>query len=197
VWYTNLCRSHEMKHIREPQHCWPNVMSFRSILDSVLQDPIRAVDFLIAVIGFAVLWIQIARTKRVATAAKEASESATQLVTERMTISDVATIRNRCGEVQTALRGGRLETALIQTQVIRSQLVRLRQRPEFKDNEKWLTGIQGMVAGLRNIQSDLEKNLDNSDKGQSWYSANRNLGDYVIQLSEWAEHIQFASRSEN
>lgn len=195
MWYNSYSvdRSTQKSQPQNPQMP-PITIDLKSLWDSIRQNPVQAIDFVITVIGFIVLWIQIVRTKRVATATKEATQQTIALMAERNTIFDIASISTSCREVQTALRGERYETALIRAQTVRNQLVRLRQRPGFLENDERLTHIQEMVAGLKRLQEALEKKVEEPDLQISSSSANRKLGDYMQQLSEWAE--QFASRSE-
>src|SRR3989442_1637048 len=119
---------------------------------------LELVNYLLAVAGFLVLWVQVHRALTAAQAAKAATQGAFQMMSERVTIADISRIRGKFGHVQDSLRAGRFETALHHIQDLRAELTQVRARRGF-DDDRHQTQIQDMVATLSRFQDTLERKL--------------------------------------
>src|SRR5687768_11687616 len=112
-------------------------------------------DTILTLLGFLIAIIEIRRTKRAVLASKEATNRTIQLLSDRSTISDLATIIIVLRETQTALRGNRYEAAVLRLQDLREKLHELRHREGFTSDDR-LTEIQSMVFSLSKLQDTLE-----------------------------------------
>jgi hypothetical protein len=152
-------------------------------------------DTILTLLGFLIAIIEIRRTKSAVMASKEATDRTIQLLSDRSTISDLATIIIVLRETQTALRGSRHEAALLRLQDLREKLYELRNREGFKSEER-LTEIQGMVFSLRKLQDTLEQSLSTSSPSKvSVRRSNSLLSDYGVQISGWREEMHYIDRS--
>jgi hypothetical protein len=149
----------------------------------------------LALVGFGFTWYQITRTRSAAEASEKATKAALKAMSERFTLADLSAISSVLGEVQTALRGARIETALIRTQGIREQIIRLRSRAGFTSTTR-RTQIQKMVIDLGRLQSALETKLLDPSFKIDVTKANDLLASHIGMISEWGEELKFASRSE-
>src|SRR5687768_15516300 len=118
---------------------------------SWLQRNSTGIGIVLSLIGFAITWIQLARTKKAAVAAHEAAVDAKDAVARVDTVADIASAQAGIKEVQVALRGRRFETALLRSQSLREILFRLRKREGFEGEERQAV-IQKMVTDLRSLQ---------------------------------------------
>jgi len=159
-----------------------------------LRENSDVISIILSLIGFGLIWHQARRARSAAEASQLATSRALGLMSHRLTIADLSSISSSMGEVQTALRGGRVETALLRTQDIREQLVRLRGRPGFNTRAR-LTEIQTIVVDLAKLQSGLERSLFEDTLVINVSKANDLIADQISQLGEWGEHVRFASRS--
>ncbi len=152
-------------------------------------------DTILALLGFGFAIYEIRRTKRAVIASKEATEKTIQLLSDRSTISDIATITNGLRETQTALRGNRYEAALLRIQDLRGKLHALRSREGFK-TETRLTEIQGMVFSLKRMQDSLEMCIATATTEKfSIHKNNNQLADFVTLISGWDEEMHYLDRS--
>jgi DNA-binding transcriptional MerR regulator len=153
------------------------------------------IDLILTLLGFGFAIIEIRRTKSAVIASKEASEKTAQLLSDRSTISDIATIINGLRETQTALRGNRYEAALLRLQDLREKLHELRHREGFTSDDR-LTEIQSMVFSLSKLQDTLEHSLSTSDPSKvSVPRSNRLLSECGVQISGWREEMHYIDRS--
>jgi hypothetical protein len=152
-------------------------------------------DTILALLGFGFAIYEIRKTKSAVIASKEASEKTVQLLSDRSTISDIATIINGLRETQTALRGNRHEAALLRLQDLREKLYELRNREGFTSEER-LTQIQTMVFALKKLQDGLETTLSTSTQVKiSVPRSNSQLAEFAVQISGWREEMHYIDRS--
>jgi hypothetical protein len=152
-------------------------------------------DTILTLLGLGFAIYEIRRTKSAVIAAKKATEKTVQLLSDRSTISDIATIINGLRETQTALRGNRYEAALLRLQDLREKLAELRNREGFTSEER-LTEIQSMVFSLSKLQDGLENSLSTASPDKvSVPKSNRLLSDYGVQISGWREEMHYVDRS--
>lgn len=165
-------------------------MDFFKAIWSWIQFNSNGLSILLSLIGFAIVWLQLRKTRDAAEAAKHATDKALRAISDTDTISDLATIRERVKKLQEALRGSRYEISLHETQSLRENLHQLRNRRGFEANERKIQ-IQGMVTFLRKLQDHLERNLEDSTHQVPVPSFNANLSDYATTISEWMEQMRF------
>jgi hypothetical protein len=152
-------------------------------------------DTVLTVLGFIIAIIEIRRTRSAAIASKKATEKTVQLLSDRSTISDLATIIIVLRETQTALRGNRYEAALLRLQDLREKLYELRNREGFTSEER-LTEIQSIVFSLSKLQDGLENSLSTSGPNKlSIPRSNKLLSEYGVQISGWREEMHYIDRS--
>jgi hypothetical protein len=152
-------------------------------------------DTILTLLGFGFAIYEIRRTKSAVIASKEATEKTIQLLSDRSSVSDIATIINGLRETQTAFRGYRYETALLRLQDLRERLYALRNREGFK-NEERLIEIQGMVFTLKRMQDSLEMHISTSNTDKiSVHKNNSRLAEYATLISGWREEMHYLDRS--
>jgi hypothetical protein len=120
---------------------------------------------------------------------------AVKTVSARQTISELADMRSGLRAIQTALRGGRFETALIQTQAIVEQLHGLRGRTGFESDERH-AAIQTIVVQLAKLRNRLEQKIAAPDVLMSVPNANNMLSEFGGTLSVWSEELRFSTEEE-
>jgi hypothetical protein len=153
-------------------------------------------DLLIGLVGFTFAIIELRKTRNALEASQEATRQTLQNMSDRFTISDISLILGSLREIQVALRGNRLEAALIRTQETRKYLQQLKSRRGFTSNERRV-GIQGTVLHLAKLQDRMEKKLAEPNANFSIPNANLKLSALIDLLSEWAEEIRFTQRNQN
>lgn len=147
---------------------------------------------MLSTLGFGVTWWQLARTRRAAVAARDASKAAVESVGRADTLSDIASVQSGLHELQVALRGARYETALLRSQHLREILARVRTRKGFESDKRQLR-VQKMVTDLRKLQDVMEGIMAkpaNAD-GFSAAAANKILGNAAAELGAWIEELRF------
>lgn len=152
-------------------------------------------DTFLTLIGFGFAIYEIRKTKSAVNASKEATQQTIQLLSDRSTISDIATIINGLRETQTALRGNQYESALLRIQDLRERLHALRNRDGFK-NEERLSQIQGMIFSLKRTQDALEQYIHtNNAEKFSVVKNNNQLSEFAAQIAGWHEEMYYLNRS--
>jgi hypothetical protein len=154
----------------------------------------NGLSIVLSLVGFAILIVQVTLTKRAASAAKEAALSAVSGVEGIETVSDLAQISMGFSKVQVALRGSRWEAALIEVQVIRERLQKLRKRGGFSDEEK-SAEIQKMVLFLKKTQDSLERHIATSEEKPVVPKLNSGIADHSSTVAQWAEAVRFVKES--
>jgi hypothetical protein len=147
----------------------------------------------LSLVGFAITWLQLARTRNAAISAQEASDAALRAVGRTDTISDLAALQAGYREVQVALRGKRYETALLRAQILRDSLARVRTREPLATSDRQLR-IQKMVTDLRKLQDSMEHLLESD--GSTDFSAavaNKSLSDATAEVNSWMEELRFTT----
>jgi hypothetical protein len=167
-------------------------MDFLKAVWHLIQDNSNGLSILLSLLGFAIVLLQLRKTRGAADAAKVASNQALQAMSNSDTISNLATIRERINKVQLALRGSRYEAALIEIQTLREGLYQLRSRRGFATDERKID-IQGMVTFLSKFQDYLERHLEDSKYEVPKRDMNNKLAEYATNLSEWMERMRFIS----
>lgn len=99
-------------------------------------------------------------------------------------------MRSSLRAIQTALRGGRYETALLQTQGIVEQLYGLRTRDGFNSTERHAS-IQDLIVQLAKLRNKLEQKVGTPETPLSISAANNLLADMGTTLSGWGEELRF------
>lgn len=97
--------------------------------------------------------------------------------------------------VQTALRGNRYETALIQVQAVLDQLYALRSRPGFESDDRHAS-IQEIVVQLAKLRNRLESKIATASVSLSVPNANNMLAEFGSTLSIWSEELRFKTIQE-
>lgn len=148
------------------------------------------VGLLVSLLGFYLLWIQTKRIRSSSEAANVATAQALAAISDTDTISDLAAIRERLKKVQIAVRSGRYETALNETQTLREGLHQLKSRRGFATDESKME-IQEMVTFLRKIQTHFEKWLADDAYPVPGTAMNQTLSDLSTKTSEWIEKMRY------
>lgn len=156
------------------------------------------ISVVLSTLGFGVTWWQLARTRKVAAAARDAAKLALDSVGRADTLSDIATVQSGFHEVQVALRGGRYETALLRSQHLREILAKVRTRNGFEDEKRQIR-MQKIVTDLRKLQDVMEGILAEPEKGESFSAtaANKILGNAAAELATWIEQLRYVSGGRN
>jgi hypothetical protein len=145
--------------------------------------------------GFGLTLHQVRKTRSAVEAAEGATREALKGLSGRLTISEVADMRAAIRGIQTALRGERFETALIQTQGIVEQLNGLRMRTGFESDARH-TEIQNTVVQLAKLRNRLEERIANPSVQLSTAKANNMLSELGGTLSSWTEELHFRNEAE-
>jgi hypothetical protein len=150
---------------------------------------------LVSLAGFGITLYQLRRTRTVVEAAEAATTTALASLSARLTISELADMRGGLRAIQTALRGARYETALLQTQPIIEQLHGLRSRTGFDSDERHM-GIQDVVVQLAKLRNRLELKIAVPETVISVPKANNLLSELGSTLSVWSEELRFTIERE-
>ena len=140
--------------------------------------------------GFAITVLQIKKTRTAVDAAESATRGAISGLSARLTVTELADMRSGLRGIQTALRGQRYETALINTQVLIEQLSALRLRSGF-DTQSRHAEIQAIVAQLAKLRNKLEQRIAVPSTALSVPKANNILAEFGGTFSVWAEELRF------
>jgi hypothetical protein len=145
---------------------------------------------IVSTAGFAITLLQVRKTRSRLEAANQATAHALHDISLKLTIAEIADMRGALKGMQTALRGGRYEAALIQIQGLLEQLHGLRSRPGFQTPDHH-TAIQAMVVQLAKLRNKLEAKIALPATELSTPKANNMLSELGTQLSSWAEQLRF------
>jgi hypothetical protein len=147
----------------------------------------------LSIVGFGLAIYEIKRIKNSVEASKIATDKAFASMSDRSTIADIATIQSGVREIQIALRGERYEAALLRCQAVMENLIQLRSREGFSNNEKQ-SEIQGMVVNLLKLQKQLEQVMNGEIKC-SISTINDKLNILFTSLTSWGEELKFSRGS--
>jgi hypothetical protein len=155
---------------------------------------IGIIDLAIGVVGFWFTFLGLQRTKNALDASRHATRQTLEIMSDRLTMSDISAVQGNIREIQVALRGSRYESALIRAQATRIRLHQLRSRPGFSDDDRRAQILQ-MTVHLTKLEDRLERVLADPSLSFSVPSANRLLAGFVVDLAVWSEEVRFAERS--
>jgi uncharacterized protein YoxC len=154
-------------------------------------DNLEVINFLLAVIGFVFLGIEVAKTKNAAQAARDASNRTIKRVSTRTTVSDIYGIAEILRSISGNLRTANYYPALFRCDEIRHNLSKLKMRDHFNSPQR-KQELQTIIAGVRKLQDRLERiNSSGDDREFDLPNTNSQLTDYSNKLIELAEEIRF------
>jgi hypothetical protein len=132
------------------------------------------------------------KAKSAAEAAESATKDAVAAIAAETTFADLAQLGQLTQEIQTALRGGQWETALIRCGESIRSLVRLRSRPTFASPER-LTRVQTLVVSQRKLEGLLERKVADASTLVAVGKANQGLSQLAVELATWLEESKITS----
>lgn len=173
----------------------------RSVTEESVTNPeivnliLSVVGIVVSAAGFVITVVQVRKARSTIEAAESATKTAIGNLSARLTIFEIADMRGAIRGVQTALRGERYETALLQLQVIIDQLHALRSRPQF-ENDVRHAAIQEIVVQLAKLRNRLELKTATPTTPLSVPSANNLLAELGSTMIGWSEELRFTTNEE-
>jgi hypothetical protein len=151
---------------------------------------------LLTVLGIVLTLVELRRTKSAVEASNLAAARAFNELSSRSAIAEIATIRTGFREAQVALRGMRLEAALLRLQEVRERLHGLRSKDSFNTDAR-LGAIQQMVFSLHKMQARIELQLaDSSQPAIPVARMNTQMGEFAAEVAAWQEEQHYRQESD-
>ena len=145
---------------------------------------------ILSLLGFAVVFLQLRKTRRAAEASRIAADKALRAISEIDTASDLASLKERLKGLQSSIRASRFEVAYHEAQYVREGFHQLRNRKGFESEESKLE-LQRMVTFLRKLQDNLERKIQEVDYQLPVRAISANLSDHATKISGWIEQRRF------
>ena len=119
---------------------------------------ISVLGSLASLIGLPIAIWQIRKTRRVAEAAREASNQTQKTISNNLLIADVSTCTRNLEEIKSFVRIERYESALIRTTDLMSYLIQIQQRTR-ESKQKLPIEFEEMLSQLSIIREEFEKKV--------------------------------------
>ena len=130
-------------------------------MNSEIINIIGVVGSFLSLIGVIIAIWQINKTKRIAQAAKDASDRTQKIISRNLLLSDVSTCTKNLEEIKTYVRIERYEASLIRVNDLISALVQIHQRMD-NTNQIVPFGFEEMLLQLSVIRDEFEKKVNKS-----------------------------------
>jgi hypothetical protein len=148
------------------------------------------VSVILSLSGFAIVLLQLRKTRHAAEASRVASDKALRAISEIDTISDLASLKERLKVLQVSIRGSRYEVAYHEAQSLREGFHQLRSRKGFESDESRIH-LQAIVTFLSKLQDNLERKIDDSTYQLPLRAISAKLSEHATELSGWMEKKRF------
>jgi len=166
-------------------------MSVVSMIWAWLQQNSSGLSVLLSLLGFAIVLLQIRKTRHAAEASRIAADKALRAISEIDTISDLASLKERLKVLQVSIRWSRFEVAYHEAQSLREGFHQLRNRSGFETDES-LIHLQAIVTFLSKLQDNLERKMDDGSYQLPLRAISAKLSEHATELSGWMEQKRFA-----
>lgn len=167
-------------------------------MNSEIVNLIGVIGSFLSLIGVIIAIWQIRKTRRIAQAAKDASERTQKIISRNFLLSDVSTCTKNLEEIKTYVRIERYESSLIRINDLISALVQIQQRLdaveqnipfEFEEilsqlsvvREEFEKKVNKSSAKINNVQINSRLSLISDD-------LNRLIGRTVMKIEEGGEN---------
>lgn len=150
-------------------------------MNSEIVNIIGVVGSFLSLIGVIIAIWQINKTKRIAQAAKDASDRTQKIISRNLLLSDVSTCTKNLEEIKTYVRIERYEASLIRVNDLISALVQIHQRLSGTDQVIPFE-FEEMLSQLSIVREEFEKKV-NKD------SARINNVQINLRLSEISDDL--------
>jgi hypothetical protein len=157
-------------------------------------DALASVSFLVTVAGFAVSIWQIVKTRRVAKAAQEAAQEATQGIQRNVLLTDTVLCDRLLGEIMSHLRNQKHESALLRTSDLSARLIQLRH--VYPAGSSGID-FQSILAHLAVLQKALERHIFRPDGGFDAVKANTKLAQFSAELNDCIGREKFVPKGDH
>jgi len=137
----------------------------------------------IGVVGFTFTIWQLFRTRKAAVAAKEASQKTQSSLQSNVMLVDISACIGMIEEIKTSIRNKQYNSALIRVTDLTSQLIQIRQLPDF--SYRIGSKMQSIVSQLAILRNTLEEGASNPRQTLDSVKINRKLSEISDCLNDW------------
>ena len=128
-------------------------------MNSEIVNLIGVIGSFLSLIGVIIAIWQILKTRRIAQAAKDASDRTQKIISRNLLLSDVSTCTKNLEEIKTYVRIERYESSLIRINDLISALVQIQQRLDVIE-QKIPFEFEEMLSQLSIIRENFEKKVN-------------------------------------
>ncbi len=147
------------------------------------------VGALLTAVAFYFTFREAREAKRAAEAATAAANQAREAISQKVTIADLAVIRNSFVTIVRLLEAQKFEVALHEMQTVRQRVNELRERPGFEANRD---NVGTVLGSLMQIQETIERKLwSEPAMNIPLADISKVLSAHSDQLAAWGEQLRY------
>lgn len=149
----------------------------------------------IGVVGFTFTIWQLFRTRKAAVAAKEAAQKTQSSLQSNVMLVDISACIGMIEEIKTSIRNMQYNAALIRVTDLTSQLIQIRQLPDFSNQVG--RKMQSIVSQLSILRNTLEARNNEPEQILDSVKINRKLSEISDCLNGWIGVYKYSINKED
>ena len=135
-----------------------------TLLINTVNHSVGVAGLVIGVLGFSFTIWQLVKTRKAAIAAEKAAQKTQSSLQNNVMLVDISTCIGTIEEIKTSIRNRQFGVALLRVTDLTSQLIQLRQLPDFSKVVEEKKKMQSVVSQLSIIRSMLEVHSSDTQK---------------------------------